>query len=255
MKSTRLKQKALADIRGRAMVEWIIERLRSAKLVDEIILCTSTHPDDQVLIDRAKQWGVRSFAGSQRDVLDRFSKAAKVYEADHIIRVTGDNPLTCPESLDNMIAHHLKTGADYTRTNGMPIGTAAEVMTTSMLEPLACLIPDPAYSGYMVLYAFDPEHFHCEVLDAPAEVNRPRYGLTVDTPDDLERMRQIFKNVPSGLNGPRLADVVEYMDRLGETGVEDCAVVKLPGGETMTFGAFQEMMDARTCAARRQTER
>ena len=235
------------DIGGKSMLQHLTDRLSVSQYLDDIIICTSTHPDDAILIDKAKEWKVKSFAGSERDVLNRFTMAAQKFDSDHIVRVTGDNPLTCPVAIDRMIERHVETDADYTRTNDLPVGVAAEVMNVRMLEPLARLIPDPTYSGYMVLYAFDPEHFHCEVLTASPEVNRPNYSLTVDTPDDLAFMRHIFKNVKHGEAGPAIVDVVKFLDLNQEyNGISDDLEFKMPGGSTMSFKDFKAMMQERT---------
>ena len=50
MKSTRLPQKALADVAGKPMTLRLIERLRAADTIDRIVVCTSTHPDDAILV-------------------------------------------------------------------------------------------------------------------------------------------------------------------------------------------------------------
>ena len=137
MKSNRLFQKAFADINGQPMLLRLISRLKKSIHLDGIVICTSSNPDDDVLLQFANQVGVNAIAGSEDDVLQRFIAAADKYGAGSIVRVTADNPFTCPVTIDRMIIHHLATHADYTRTNGLPFGMTAEVMTRSMLERLA----------------------------------------------------------------------------------------------------------------------
>ena len=253
MKSTRLPRKALADIHGEPMTLRLIERLRAAKTIDEIVICTSTHPDDASLVDLAKEWGVQALAGSEEDVLSRFILAAEQYGADLVLRVTGDNVLTDPETIDHMVTHHIATGADYTRTNGLPLGVTAEVMSVTMLPRLHDLMPDPNQSEYMMLYAFDPDHFHCEVLEAPPEVNRPHYALTVDIPADLELIRRIYAELPAGDSGPRLVDIVAMLDADPNCRtVSDATPIRLPGGKTRSFGEMLVMLSERAERARRK---
>lgn len=253
MKSTRLPRKALADIHGKPMTLRLIERLRAAKTIDEIVVCTSTHPDDAILVDLAQEWGVQTLAGSEEDVLSRFIIAAERYEADLVIRVTGDNVLTDPGTVDRIVPHHIATGADYTRINGLPLGVTAEVMAASMLSRLHDLILDPGQSEYMMLYAFDPDHFHCEVLEALPEVNRPHYSLTVDTPADLELIRRIYAELSAGDSGPHLVDIVAMLDADPDCQtVSDTTPIRLPGGKTIAFGEFLVMLSERAKQAHRK---
>lgn len=253
MKSVRLPRKALADIHGKPMTLRLIERLRAARTIDKIVICTSTHPDDAILADLAKEWGVEAVAGSEEDVLSRLILAAEQHRADLVIRVTGDNVFTDPDAIDRMVTHHIATGADYTRTNGLPLGVTAEVMSATMLRRLHDLIPDPNESEYMTFFAFDPDHFHCEVVEALPEVNRPHYSLTVDTPADLELIRHIYAELPAGDSGPRLVDVVAILDEdPNRLTLSDATLIKTPGGKTMTFGEALTMLSERAEEARRK---
>jgi len=252
MKSTRLPRKALADILGKPMTLRLIERLRVAKSIDKIVLCTSTHPDDAILLDLAKEWGVEALAGSEEDVLSRFIAASEKYQADLVIRVTGDNVLIDPPTIDTMVYRHIDTGADYSRTNGLPLGVTAEVMSATMLPRLHSLMPDPNQSEYMMLFAFDPEHFHCEVHEASREVNRPHYSLTVDTPADLELVRRLYAELPKSEGGPKLVDIITMLDGTPNMKtVSDETPIRFPGGEVRPFGELLKIMAQRSELARR----
>ena len=179
LNSTRLERKALADICGKPLLLRLIDRLRFSKTIDRIVICTSTDQNDAILFELAEEWGVDAIAGSEKDVLSRFILAAEQFQADLVIRVTGDNVLTDPVTIDRMVRHQIMTNAEYIRTNGLPLGITAEVMSSSMLARLHSLMPNPNQSEYMMLYAFDPDKFHCEVFEAPPEINRPYYSLTL----------------------------------------------------------------------------
>ena len=240
MKSKRLHHKALVDIEGKPMTLRIIERLRTAKTVNQIVICTSTHPDDQILVDLAKnEWGVEATAGSELDVLSRFIDASNKFKADIVIRVTGDNPFTDSKIIDSMVKHHISVGADYTRTIGLPIGVTADVMSREMLPRLHKLMPDPNQSEYLQMFAIDPDHFHCELLVAPPELNRPFYSLTVDTPDDIELARYLYKKLSPVGGFPLLKDVILELDSIPDYhGISKEEQVKIPGGETIKYGEF-----------------
>lgn len=120
VKSRRIPQKVLCFIEDRPLVEHVIERLKKAKNADEILVCTSTHPDDRVLVEIAEKNEIGWFAGSEEDVLDRFIQAAEKSQADAVVRTSGENPLIDPLYLDRAIQEHLESGAEYTLTKGFP---------------------------------------------------------------------------------------------------------------------------------------
>jgi len=76
LKSTRLPKKLLIKIHDKTVIEHMIERLKFAKNIDEIVICTSTNKQDEPLTDIAKKNGVKSFQGDPDDVLARLLDAA-----------------------------------------------------------------------------------------------------------------------------------------------------------------------------------
>ncbi|GAI23440.1 unnamed protein product, partial [marine sediment metagenome] len=99
-KSTRLPKKVLRKIKGKTIIEHLIDRLKLAKLPDLIVLCTSTNPNDDILVDIAKKNGIEYFRGSEDDVLARFLKAASAFNIDFISITWGDEPFCAPEYID-----------------------------------------------------------------------------------------------------------------------------------------------------------
>ena len=253
MNSRRLPQKALANVDGKPLLQRLVERIQCAASVDEVVICTSSHPDDAILLEKAEAWGAGAFAGDEDNVLSRLIAVGERCQADLVLRVTGDNVLTCPEAIDGMVPHHLEHHAEYTRTNGLPLGVTAEVMTVGMLDRLARLMPDPNQSQYLMLYAFDPGHFRCEVLEAAPDVYRPHYSLSVDTRENLALADRMYRECPAGPGGPRTRDVIALLDADPDTyRVPDDAPVRMPGGATMTYRALLDMMDERAATARAQ---
>ena len=176
MKSQRLPRKALIDVAGKPFLQHLVERLSQAKMVDQIVVCTSTDPQDDELETTCKELGYNLYRGDPLDVLGRFIAAAKVYSADNIIRVTGDNIFADPTTIDRMVKAHNKHDADYTRTENMPLGITAVVMKRDMCEHLHARMDDPDQTEYMQLFTYNPNAYKCLVLEAPEWANRPDYS-------------------------------------------------------------------------------
>lgn len=211
-KSARLPRKALAEIEGKPLIEHMIDRLKMAKIPESIMVCTSTHRDDKILVNIAERNEVKWFTGSENDVLRRFIEAAEAIAADIIVRTTGDNPLTDPVHIDKMIKHHIETGAEYTYVEGLPEGTKPEIISVSALKKCWELADNPGYSEYMTLYFKNSGMFKVAKMTADPEVSRPNYRLTVDTPEDLKLMREIYKRLYLREKVFNLREVIKLLD-------------------------------------------
>ena len=213
MKSSRLKKKALLCVNEIPLIIHLLNRLKDSEMMDDVILCTSTNPDDQILIDIAEKNGFKSFAGDEDDVLHRFICAAQTEHADVAVRITGDNPLTDPGVIDQMIKSHLATGADYTRMDKLPVGITAEVISVSALKRAFSMAEDSGYSEYMTYYFVNyPEIFMLNIIEAPEILARRSYRLTVDYQEDYELIKRIFEHF-TGNNDFTIYDVIEYLDK------------------------------------------
>ena len=61
MASTRLPGKTLAPTMGRPMLELLIERLRCARLLDDIVVATTDRPEDKAIEGHANQLNVECY--------------------------------------------------------------------------------------------------------------------------------------------------------------------------------------------------
>ncbi len=193
MKSTRLPRKALLEMAGDTTIGHMLERLRRSTRA-ELMLCTSTLPDDACLIEVAKNKGIPWFAGDPDDVMDRFLKAAEVVGAELIVRATGDNPCMDPEFIDRMIQYHIEHQADYTSVEDVPLGFNAEVITVDVLKKARSFVTDPKDTEYMTWFIKDPKHFKVMIMPVPEE-EKGNYRLTLDFSADLEVIRKVFEHL------------------------------------------------------------
>lgn len=211
MKSTRLPRKVLCMIEDKPLIEHVIERVKRAKIPDEILICTSTHPDDQVLVEIAGKNKIGWFAGSEEDVLNRFIQAAEKRGADVVVRTSGENPLIDPLYLDRAVQEHLELGVEYTSVKGFPSGAKVEVIDVQALKKAHKLADNPEQSEYMTLY-FKEDFFKVHFIEAEEGLKRTHYRLTVDTPEDLELMREIYKALYKPGEIIPLKEVIYFLD-------------------------------------------
>lgn len=230
------------------MLEYIVRKLQRAKRVDEIVICTSDNREDDVLKEVADRCGAGFYAGSLDLVIDRMLGAAKMFEADDIVRVTGDNIFTDEVYVDLMIEQHLKYAADYTRTEYLPVGVTAEILKTNALRRCRDMI-DPAMSEYLMLYMYQPSVFSCLVLIPEAEHQHPQWNLTVDTPADWDRSLAI---VGPSTEPIRYDEVLAVCRRGGipNLAISNETAVKFPGGVIMSMKAVKIELEERMTRSR-----
>ena len=135
--STRLPGKVLKKIQNKVVLDYVIDRLKTCKKIDEIVLAITTNKKDDVLEKYAKDKKINYIRGSEEDVLSRYYEAAKKYNADIIVRITSDCPLIDPKIVDEIITKHLENNADYTANiieRTYPRGLDTEVFNFNTLE-------------------------------------------------------------------------------------------------------------------------
>ncbi len=195
MKSVRLPRKVTKPICGIPMIIHLINRLKLSKTCPQIIMCTSANPDDQILADIAEQKGIACFRGSEDDVLERLSGAAKKYNVEQIISCTADNPFVDPIYIDMLFNYHLAQKNDYTKVNGLPWGVFSYAISQSALIK-ACKIKAETNTEVWGGYFTQSGIFKCGVFQVEDEFFRkPNIRLTVDTPEDFKLICEIFKRL------------------------------------------------------------
>lgn len=134
--STRLPGKALLDLCGVPMVQFLLERLRGSKHGGAIIFATTERADDDKLAAVVAASGVPVFRGADADVAGRYLSAAKSFGVDWVVRVTADCPFVDADSLDHCLAQWRPGGGDdLVSTKGVfPVGIDYELFPTALLE-------------------------------------------------------------------------------------------------------------------------
>lgn len=132
MGSARLPGKVLGNLGGRPVLEWVIRAARASK-VDDVIVATSVHIDDQAIVNMCRNLGVRVVRGDEQDVLSRYIVALEAGGADAVVRLTSDCPLLDPELINQVVAvwrcnptlDYVSTTLDRTLPRGLDVELAA----------------------------------------------------------------------------------------------------------------------------------
>lgn len=192
LKSTRLPKKVIRPIAGRAMICHMIDRLKLAAIPKQIILCTSTLPEDDELTRIAHDESISCFRGDPDDVLARLTGAAQQFDVDSVFSCTADNPFVDSIHLDKLLEFHLAHGYDYSKTDGLPLGTFGYALSRSAME-LACKLKVEKDTEIWGPLFAESGKFACGIMKVvDPEFHWPELRLTVDTPEDFELVTRIF---------------------------------------------------------------
>src|SRR5262249_26690205 len=195
MASSRCPGKALAPLAGRPLLEVLLQRMATVRGVDGVVLATSGRPENDPLADLARGAGFEVFRGDEEDVLRRHVACARALAAEHVVRVTGDNPLTDVETTEALLALHRERRADYSYVPGdaLLMGILPEVVSREALERSWERGEARHRSELATLYIKEhPEEFAIATAALPDGLYRPQYRLTVDHPEDVRLMQEVF---------------------------------------------------------------
>jgi spore coat polysaccharide biosynthesis protein SpsF (cytidylyltransferase family) len=211
MKSSRLHFKAMQNISGQPLIKRLVERISEIIPLNRIVLCTSLAAQDDAIQKFADQNKINCFRGHELDVMERFLEAAKLYNAKIIARVTGDNPLTDPFVMLEMLQHHEKNNSEYTYNNEIPIGTRTEIIDVSTLSRIHSQLSDPLSSEYMTYMLNRPDKLKTSEYKVSNHIlKRPEICLTVDTESDFKAMQEVYNQFKG--SPPSLEKIIEWID-------------------------------------------
>lgn len=214
MRSTCLPGKVLADLGGRAVLDWVIDAADAIPGSVSTIVATSTHAEDDVIAAHCARRSARVFRGDESDVLGRFSGAAQLYSADFVVRVTADCPLLDPVEAGKVVAAVNGGAVDYACNNDPPTypdGLDCEAFTRLALDRAASAARKPSEREHVTLYIRDPANgFRRASIPCPlGDLNQERW--TLDTQADLSFLRAVVASLPAS-RPARLAEVMRVLD-------------------------------------------
>jgi spore coat polysaccharide biosynthesis protein SpsF len=194
MSSRRLPAKVLADVEGAPVLMRQIERIRRSRLIDELVVATSSDATDDPLADALDAARIPIFRGALDDVLSRYATVTEHIDPQHVVRLTGDCPLADPDVIDVVIAHHLVAAADITSNTVVPTfpdGLDVEIVKASVLLAAAKEAQLAFEREHVTQFVYRrPERFRIENYALAADLSHLRW--TLDEPEDLAFIRRVY---------------------------------------------------------------
>ena len=215
MTSTRLPGKILKTALGKTMLEFLVERLRRVRNVNNLVIATTTNVTDEPIVELCRELGVDCFRGSELDVLARYHGAAVQSQADPIIRITSDCPVIDPALVEIVVDTYLKGSFDYVCTDRgtHPVGMNTEVFSFAALDRAMkdSVVQYDREHVTPYIYKTRPDLF--KIRKVMQSVDQSSHRWTLDTAEDFQLLSLIFENLYPKNKNFSIADMIDLMDQ------------------------------------------
>ncbi len=216
MGSSRLPGKSLKYLGKDTVMAHVLRRLSFARHITQIVSAIPLGERDDMLAHAILAHGLPCFRGSPDNVLDRFYRAALAYEANIVVRITGDCPLIDPEIVDEILSFFLSHDYDYvsnTVVRSYPRGFDCEVFSFAALARTWEQATVPYEKEHVTPYIYQHRDvFSCYDVVAPLALTRPDIRLCVDTDDDFRMLSAVCDAFDDNAREMTAAAIVSFLD-------------------------------------------
>lgn len=210
--STRLPNKVLMPLAGKSLLERMIERVQWSELAGKIIVATTEEKSDDILFDICLKNNFLTYRGSTEDLLDRHYKAAKLLDADAVVKIPSDCPLIDFRIIDKVISYFINNSEKYDFVSNLhpatyPDGNDVEIMHFSVLEDAWKNAKRKLEREHTTPFIWEnPDKFRIGNVEWETGLNYSMsHRFTIDYPEDYEFIKRVYdelydKNPKFGLN-------------------------------------------------------
>lgn len=229
--STRLPGKIFANLAGKPFIWHVVNRLKTSKKIEKIILAIPDSAQDNALEEWATENKLACFRGNETDVLARFYFCAKKFSIPTIVRITADDPFKDASIIDQVINLYQNQNIDFAYNNkppSFPEGMDTEVFSFAALKKAHAEAKDPFEREHVTQYFFrHPELFKQANLAYSTDLSYLRW--TVDTPKDLKLAEAVYDELFQKKPNFNMQDILDLISKKRElaslnTGVERSAM-------------------------------
>ena len=202
------------DLHGKTVLAHVLNRCQAIDGADVVCCAIPESPDNDPIAAEAEQCDAVVFRGSENDVLDRYLQAARMVKADIVLRVTSDCPLIAPDVCADVLRLRAQRDTDYAGNNtppSWPHGLDCEAITVAWLERAAAEATEPMDREHVSPYI----RRHAEALKANLDGpggDMLNHRWTLDFPEDLEFMRNLFAVMPKTGKIPGVDQTLALLD-------------------------------------------
>jgi len=215
--SSRLPGKVLFDVDGKALLQRQVERIQKSRHIDRVIIATTDRPQDDAIATLAESMGIGCFRGAEDDVIGRVCAALRAFDVTVHAEFMGDNSVPDAGVIDRVVGTYLEMAdqVDYV-TNALkttyPPGLEVSVYASRTLFDAEARTVEGDIREYCGFHIYThPERYRICNLEAPEHQRRPHVHLEVDTQEDFDVVRAVYRHFSSSTDFT-LDDVIAFAD-------------------------------------------
>ena len=216
MGSTRLPGKIMKEVNGKPLLLYQLERVKKSKLIDKIVIATTTTKKDDLIINFCEQYNVDCYRGSEEDVLARYYEASQQFGGEVIVRLTSDCPIIDPSIIDKTIKYYIDNLPYYdyvsnTIERTYPRGMDVEVFSIKALRKAFLESKLKADREHVTAYMYSNAYkFNIGSVSNNLDLSKHRW--TVDTIEDFKLIETILHNLNIENRMFKMEDVINLLD-------------------------------------------
>jgi len=193
--SSRLPGKVLQKVRGKILLDYLVERLVKCLNIDAIVITTSNEPEDDAIVRYCNERSLHCRRGPLNDVATRIREVVESLAFPAFVRISGDSPLLDPTLVDEAIEVFHEKGCGLLTNifpRSFPKGQSVEVIRSEVfLQGCAEMINDHDREHITPVFYRNPERFGVKNLHIEG-ASRAEVCMCVDTPRDLARFESVL---------------------------------------------------------------
>lgn len=192
--STRFPNKVFALIDGKPLLWHVVDRLKYAQKIDDIIVATTVSEKDDKIEEWCKENNVHCFRGSEENVLNRYYSASEAFPSDYVVRITADDPFKEPKVIDAVITKLITEDYDHVTNNlppSFPEGLDCEAFKKSALDRSEKEAETAFEREHVTQYIYHhPEIFKIGNVNNGENLSYLRW--TIDRDIDFEMVKAVY---------------------------------------------------------------
>jgi len=221
--SSRLPGKILLPLAGKPMLLRMYDRVAAAKTQKEIVIATTTEPEDDAVVELCINNNIKYFRGHPTDLLDRHYKAGLAFGADTVVKIPSDCPLICPNVIDDVLNLYLENRDKYDYVSNLhpathPDGNDVEVIPANILEQAWKEAGRDFEREHTTPFIWErPERFRIGNLEWETGLDLSMsHRFVMDYEEDYQFIKKIYNELYENKNDFKLCDIMMLLDRKPE---------------------------------------
>ncbi len=197
--SSRLPNKILMPLAGKSLLERLVERVQWSELTGKIIIATTEEKSDDIVQKICNENNYLIYRGSTEDLLDRHYQAAKILNADAVVKIPSDCPLIDYRIIDKVIDYFIKNSDKFDFVSNLhpatyPDGNDVEIMHFSVLEKAWKEATKNFEREHTTPFIWEnPDKFRIGNVEWETGLNYSMsHRFTIDYPEDYEFIKRVY---------------------------------------------------------------